>query len=121
LTTGKTAQVREAINKFRLNRRITEIQRNFLKRLLMSKLVSLSLPSEMFKLYLKEKTTAAFLKLLNSRKDFPTFVERTLKRSFGAFKNEYEEGQAAKKRAVIQLIDTPWVDKRSSTTDGFNH
>jgi hypothetical protein len=27
----------EAINKFRLNRRITEIQRNFLKRLLMSK------------------------------------------------------------------------------------
>jgi hypothetical protein len=37
LTTGKTAQIREAINKFRLNRRITEIQRNFLKRLLMSK------------------------------------------------------------------------------------
>ena len=37
LTTGKTAQVREAINKFRLHRRITEIQRNFLKRLLMSK------------------------------------------------------------------------------------
>ena len=37
LTTGKTAQIRDAINKFRLNRRITEIQRNFLKRLLMSK------------------------------------------------------------------------------------
>jgi len=37
LNNGKTAQIREAINKFRLNRRITEIQRNFLKRLLMSK------------------------------------------------------------------------------------
>jgi hypothetical protein len=34
------------------------------------------------------------------------FAERTLKRALGAFKNEFEEGQAAKKRAVIQLIDT---------------
>ena len=37
LSTGKTAQIRDAINKFKLNRRVTEIQRNFLKRLLMSK------------------------------------------------------------------------------------
>ena len=37
LHNGKNAQVREAINKFRMNRKITEIQRNFLKRLLMSK------------------------------------------------------------------------------------
>ena len=29
-----------------------------------------------------------------------------MKRALGAFRNEYEEGQAAKKRAVIQLIDT---------------
>ena len=37
LNNGKSAQIRDAIHKFRLNRRITEIQRNFLKRLLMSK------------------------------------------------------------------------------------
>ena len=37
LNSGRTAQIREAINKFKLNRRVTEIQRNFLKRLLMSK------------------------------------------------------------------------------------
>ncbi len=37
LTTSKTGQIREAISKFRTNRRITEIQRNFLKRLLLSK------------------------------------------------------------------------------------
>ena len=37
LKNGKSAQIRNAIMKFRLNRRITEIQRNFLKRLLMSK------------------------------------------------------------------------------------
>ena len=32
------------------------------------------------------------------------FIDRTLGRAFGAFKNEYELGQNAKKRAVIQLI-----------------
>ena len=37
LTNSKTAQIRNALLKFRTNRRITEIQRNFLKRLLMSK------------------------------------------------------------------------------------
>ena len=34
---GRNTQLREIINKFRLNRRLVEIQRNFLKRLLMSK------------------------------------------------------------------------------------
>ena len=34
---SKTAQIRDAVAKFRMNRRVTEIQRNFLKRLLMSK------------------------------------------------------------------------------------
>ena len=33
------------------------------------------------------------------------FVERTLNRAINAFKNEYELGQATKKRAVIQLIN----------------
>ena len=37
LNNGQKAQIREAINKFRLNRKIIDIQRNFLKRLLMSK------------------------------------------------------------------------------------
>jgi len=33
------------------------------------------------------------------------FAERTLKRALKSFKNEYEKGQADKKRAVIQLIE----------------
>jgi hypothetical protein len=37
LNNRRAAQVREASNQFRLNRRITKTQRNFLKRLLMSK------------------------------------------------------------------------------------
>ncbi len=37
LRSSKQLQIKEVIQKFRLNRRVTEIQRNFLKRLLMSK------------------------------------------------------------------------------------
>ncbi len=37
LSNGLQGRIREAIHKFRQNRRITDIQRNFLKRLLMSK------------------------------------------------------------------------------------
>ena len=33
------------------------------------------------------------------------FVQNTTKRALSSFKNEFEEGQAAKKRAVIQLIN----------------
>ena len=52
---------------------------------------------------LKDRT--AFLKASRFEKGLSSFVERTLKRSFGAFRNELDEGQAFKKRAVIQLIN----------------
>ena len=80
--------IREVIHKFRLNRRIIEIQRNFLKRLLMSKagLVViafkkiLSLPDRKDK-NLNEKANK-FTRGLES------FVNRTFKRSLDAFKEE---------------------------------
>jgi hypothetical protein len=34
------------------------------------------------------------------------FVDRTMSRAMASFKNEFDLGQATKKRAVIQLIDT---------------
>ena len=34
---GKQGKIREVIDKFRVNRKIVDIQRNFLKRLMMSK------------------------------------------------------------------------------------
>ena len=37
LKSGRTAKIRDVIDKFRTNRKITDIQRNFLKRLLLSK------------------------------------------------------------------------------------
>ena len=53
----------------------------------------------------ERKDNAAFLKASKFEKGLSTFVDRTLKRSFGAFRNELDEGQAFKKRAVIQLIN----------------
>mgnify|MGYP003480869573 FL=1 len=37
MNNGNQLKIREVINKFKINRKITDIQRNFLKRLLMSK------------------------------------------------------------------------------------
>ena len=105
LNNGKTAQIRDAINKFRLNRRIIEIQRNFLKRLLMSKAGLVVIGFKKWQGLPERKDNAAFLKATRFEKGLTAFVDRTLKRSFGAFKNELEEGQAFKKRAVIQLIN----------------
>ena len=90
LTTGKTAQIREAINKFRLNRRITEIQRNFLKRLLMSKAGLVVIAFRKIQTLPERKDNAAFLKASKFEKGLANFVERTVKRALGAFKNEYE-------------------------------
>ena len=105
LTTGKTAQVRDAINKFRLNRRITEIQRNFLKRLLMSKAGLVVIAFRKIQSLPNRLDNEAYKKASKFEKGLSSFVERTVKRALGAFKNEYEEGQASKKRAVIQLIE----------------
>jgi hypothetical protein len=105
LNNGKVAQIRDAINKFRLNRRITEIQRNFLKRLLMSKAGLVVIGFKKWQGLPERKDNEAFKKASRFEKGLSSFVDRTLKRSFGAFKNELEEGQAFKKRAVIQLIN----------------
>ena len=106
LNNGKNAQVREAINKFRTNRKITEIQRNFLKRLLMSKAGMVVIAFRKIQTLPERKDNEAFLRANKFEKGLSQFVDRTLKRSFNAFKTDLDEGQAFKKRAVIQLINT---------------
>ena len=53
----------------------------------------------------EKKDNSAFLKASRFEKGLAAFVDRTIKKSFGAFRNELDEGQAFKKRAVIQLIN----------------
>jgi hypothetical protein len=106
LHSSKQLQVREIIQKFRLNRRVTEIQRNFLKRLLMSRAGLVVIAFRKIQTLPERKDNENYVKATKFEKGLSLFVEKTLRGSFVPFKNEYEEGQAYKKRAVIQLINT---------------
>ena len=105
LHNGRNAQIRDAINKFRTNRKITDIQRNFLKRLLMSKAGMVVIAFRKIQTLPERRDSESFMKANKFEKGLSSFVDRTLKKSFEAFKTEFEEGQAFKKRAVIQLIN----------------
>ena len=105
MNNGNQLKIREVINKFKINRKITDIQRNFLKRLLMSK-------AGMVLIAFRKWTSLPELtdkKLSEKGNKFEAglkkYVERTMGRALSGFKNEYDLGQAAKKRAVIQLIN----------------
>ena len=54
----------------------------------------------------ERRDDAAFAKANRFEKGLSSFVDRTLRQSFNAFRTELDEGQAVKKRAVIQLINT---------------
>ena len=106
LQSSRQHQVREIIHKFRLNRKVTEIQRNFLKRLLMSKAGLVVIAFRKIQTLPERRDSENYVKATKFEKGLSLFVEKTLRGSFVPFKNEYEEAQAYKKRAVIQLINT---------------
>lgn len=90
LHSSKQLQVREVIQKFRLNRRVTEIQRNFLKRLLMSKAGLVVIAFRKIQTLPERKDNAAYLKATKFEKGLSLFVEKTLRGSFAPFRNEFE-------------------------------
>jgi hypothetical protein len=53
----------------------------------------------------ERRNMEAFKKASKFEKGLANFAQRTLKRALDSFKNEFEEGQAQKKRAVIHLIE----------------
>ena len=87
-------------------RRIKEIQRRFLTKLLMSKAGRVA---EGFK-KMKELPEIVDLekrrKAMRFEKGLSSFLDKTLRVSFNAYRSELDEGQAVKKRAVIQLVNT---------------
>ena len=52
----------------------------------------------------QRKNHELFKKANKFERGLLNFVQNTMKRVMSSFKNEFDEGQAAKKRAVIQLI-----------------
>ena len=90
LNNGKNAQVRDAISKFRTNRKITEIQRNFLKRLLMSKAGMVVIAFRKIQTLPVRRDDEAFKRANKFEKGLSQFVDRTLKKSFNAFKTDLD-------------------------------
>jgi DNA-binding MarR family transcriptional regulator len=110
LRNGRIAKIRHAVDKFKQNRRITDIQRNFLKRLLNSKagLVVLAFRKIQTLPIIIEPNPLAII----FEKGLSTFLSRTIKKTFTPFRAELDEGQSEKKRAVIQLINTTMGGQR---------
>ena len=67
--------------------RIKKIQENFLRRLMMSKVGKVVQGWTTWKNLPEKKDMSAFIKASKFEKGLSNFVDRTLKRSFGAFKN----------------------------------
>jgi hypothetical protein len=70
--------------------RIKAIQTNFMNRLMKSKIGKVVEAFKTWKGLPERKDNAAFLKASKFEKGLANFVERTVKRALGAFKNEYE-------------------------------
>ena len=103
---GLTNQLRNAINKFRQNRKTVDIQRNFLKRLLVSKAGMVVLAFRKIRSLPERKDMEAYGRASKFERGLSAFVERITRQSFGSFKTEFDDGQALKKRSVLQLINT---------------
>ncbi len=89
LHSSRQLQVRDAIQKFRLNRRVTEIQRSFLKRLLMSKAGLVVIAFRKIQTLPERKDNENYVKATKFEKGLSLFVEKTLRGSFAPLKNEF--------------------------------
>jgi hypothetical protein len=70
--------------------RIKQIQKNFLNRMMMTKVGRVLEAFRKMKDLPERKDNTAFLKASKFEKGLASFATRTLKRAIGAFRNEYE-------------------------------
>ena len=106
LNNSKRDKIAEVIRRFRENRKIVDIQRAFLKKLLLSKAGMVVVAcKKIISLPERKKDPKGYDQFLKFERGLHDFWSSTMKRSYVAIKNELEEGQTIKKRAVIQLIN----------------
>jgi hypothetical protein len=120
LGNDKMSRLKEVVNKFRLNKNITEIQRNFLKRLLMSKAGLVMVAFKKIQALPEITDMEQRIKANKFEKGLSNFVDKTLKNTWAPFKADFEEGQVFKKRAVIQLINVTASGQKKMYTR-WNH
>ena len=87
INNGKNGQIRNAISKFRTNRKIVEIQRNFLKRLLLSKAGMVAIALRKIQALPERIDRPLYEKANKFEKGLSAFAEKTLRQSFAAFKS----------------------------------
>ena len=104
LSNSKSVKIRETIMKFRHNKRIVEIQRNFLKRLLMSKAGMVVIGFKKWQT-LPTISRTSYHKASKFEVNLARFIDRTLSSVYRPFRQQYERGQAIKKNAVIQMMN----------------
>ena len=72
-----------------MNRKITDIQRNFLKRLLLSKAGLVVIAFKKIQTLPERKDGELYAKANRFEKGLAGFVDRTLKRAFTAYKSDF--------------------------------
>jgi hypothetical protein len=87
------------------SKRMEEIQRSFLAKLMKSKAGLVMMAWKNWKSLPVRINRERNQKANKFEAGLRRFVDRTLNKAMGSFKNEFDLGQATKKRSVIQLID----------------
>lgn len=112
LRSNKKQQLRNVISKFRTNKNIKTVQRNFLKRLMQSKAGMTMVAFRAIKTLPQRQDRKGDRRANRFEKGLSDFVNRTLRRSFEAFQSQYEQGQLLKKRAVLQLTNCTMAGRK---------
>ena len=87
---GINTQIRNAIAKFRQNRKTVDIQRNFLKRLLNSKAGMVVSAFRRIQTLPERKNMEAYGRATKFERGLSSFVDRISKRTFESFRNSFE-------------------------------
>lgn len=116
LRSNKKQQLRDVVAKFRTNKNIRAVQRNFLKRLLQSKAGMTMVAFRAIKTLPQRQDGKGDRRANRFEKGLSDFVNRTLRRTFEAFQHQHEEGQLLKKRAVIQLTNCTMAGRKKLYT-----
>lgn len=101
-------------------KRIKEIQKRFFNKLLISKAGRVAEAFRTIKGLPEIVDQEKRRKALRFKKELSSFINRILRKSFNAYRTELGEGQAVKKKAVIQLINTTMVRQKNIFNRWFN-
>ena len=87
---GIKGQIRNAINQFRLNRKYVDIQRNFLKRLLLSKAGMVVIAFRRIQMLPDRIDRPLYERANKFEKGLSSFADKVLRQSFSSFKSEFD-------------------------------